>query len=294
MFCPDAIGRLLLWLIGDDGACSYRVALDRTNWAFGKTEINFLVIGVIKGGVLFPLVWTLLPSKGNSSCVERLTLLNRFLKLIPPARIEVLLGDREFIGAAWLKRLQQLNVPFIFRVRENLIVTPDDGSTFAVKRWCMGGYKRRLRGVKIAGIVCDVTAKRIRSGEVLCLISSGDFEQCPLKIYRSRWAIETLFGAIKSRGFRLEDTHLTALDRLDKLFAIVALAFILAVRTGEIKAAAKPIRIKNNGSPLFSLFQYGKNSLIHALTCAADSLAKLLKTICSLRILTYAINNTVV
>ena len=31
----------------------------------------------------------------------------------------------------------------------------------------------------------------------------------------NRWAIETLFGILKSRGFNLEDTHLKEMERFD-------------------------------------------------------------------------------
>ncbi len=43
--------------------------------------------------------------------------------------------------------------------------------------------------------------------------------------YLRRWEIETLFGCLKSRGFNLEDTHLTDPERIDKLLALVTLAF---------------------------------------------------------------------
>ena len=43
--------------------------------------------------------------------------------------------------------------------------------------------------------------------------------------YAQHWQIETLFSALKSRGFNLEDTHMTTPDRLDKLLALLAIAF---------------------------------------------------------------------
>jgi len=42
--------------------------------------------------------------------------------------------------------------------------------------------------------------------------------------YKERWQIETMFKAMKSSGFYLEDTHLTDLERLSKLLAVVAIA----------------------------------------------------------------------
>jgi hypothetical protein len=44
----------------------YRLAMDRTNWKFGKTDINVLVLAVVYQGVAFPLMFKMLPKFGNS------------------------------------------------------------------------------------------------------------------------------------------------------------------------------------------------------------------------------------
>ena len=57
--------------------------------------------------------------------------------------------------------------------------------------------------------------------------------------------METLFGALKSRGFNLEDTHLTDPQRLAKLMGLLALAFAWTYRTGELlHDGPDPIRQK--------------------------------------------------
>jgi hypothetical protein len=40
--------------------------MDRTNWKFGKVNINYLVLGVAYKGMAIPLFWDLLDKKGNS------------------------------------------------------------------------------------------------------------------------------------------------------------------------------------------------------------------------------------
>ena len=47
------------------------LAIDRTNWDFGKTTINILMISVAWNGMSIPLIWMLLPSAGNSNTSER-------------------------------------------------------------------------------------------------------------------------------------------------------------------------------------------------------------------------------
>ncbi len=75
--------------------------------------------------------------------------------------------------------------------------------------------------------------------------------------YKRRWAIETLFQNLKSRGFELEETPLTEAGKIDKLFGVLALAAAWAVKTGELESAENAIEIKKNGRPQKSLFRLG-------------------------------------
>jgi hypothetical protein len=77
------------------------LAIDRTNWDFGKTTINILMISVVWNGMGIPLLWTLLPTAGNSNTSERTELLDRLRTAFPDLKIAALMGDREFIGDAW-------------------------------------------------------------------------------------------------------------------------------------------------------------------------------------------------
>lgn len=76
------------------------------------------------------------------------------------------------------------------------------------------------------------------------IASSGAPQQAAFTAYARRGKIETLFGALKSRGFNVEDAQLTHPDRLGKLLALLALAFAWTYRTGEALAARQPIPIK--------------------------------------------------
>lgn len=53
----------------------------------------------------------------------------------------------------------------------------------------------------------------------LLIVIAPDSAQNLIKDYSLRWGSETLFGIFKSRGFNLEDTHLTDSERLSRLFA---------------------------------------------------------------------------
>ena len=48
------------------------------------------------------------------------------------------------------------------------------------------------------------------------MVSNKEFSDA-VALYQRRWEIETLFGCLKTRGFRMEDTHMTAPEKIEKL-----------------------------------------------------------------------------
>ncbi|KAA6337838.1 hypothetical protein EZS27_014116, partial [termite gut metagenome] len=59
-------------------------------------------------------------------------------------------------------------------------------------------------------------------------------------------------------GFNIEDTHLTNIDRIDKLFALVIVAFTWAYIVGiYVHENVKQIETKKHGRKAKSLFKYG-------------------------------------
>ena len=64
-------------------------------------------------------------------------------------------------------------------------------------------------------------ATRLTDGQLLVVCS--DKEGKGIEAYGERWQIETLFGCLKSKGFNLEDTHMTAPAKIDRLMSVLAL-----------------------------------------------------------------------
>ncbi|KAA6313980.1 hypothetical protein EZS27_035336 [termite gut metagenome] len=83
----------------------FRLALDRTNWKFGKSNINILTLAIVYQGVAFPILYTMMPKFGNSNTKERIALLNRSIRLLGIETIDSLLAEREFVGEHWLAYL---------------------------------------------------------------------------------------------------------------------------------------------------------------------------------------------
>lgn len=235
------IGRLMLKIAGVAGQKKFVVAVDRTNWDFGKTAINFLVISVVVYGIGVPVVWTQLGKKGNSKTGERLDLLERFLKIVPAAHITVFLADREFIGKSWFKALQKRRIPYAIRVRNNQFVTLADGRRIKISALAMELNHQKPRtwpNVNLDGVPCAFSLKRLSDKDLLAVVSFGlKASDDPLETYRQRWAIELCFACLKTKGFDIESTHLRHNDRLEKMFAIVSMAAaaVLAASQNENK-----------------------------------------------------------
>ncbi len=103
------------------------------------------------------------------------------------------------------------------------------------------------------------------SGEYLIPVSAEHSPE-PHREYKERWGIETLFGALKSRGFNLEETHLKDPERLSRLLALLALVFTLAFLVGQWQAAIKELKLKKHGYPPKSIFRLGLNLLCRLVT----------------------------
>lgn len=244
----DAIARLLVRLV-PVGDGPWRLAMDRTNWQFGQADVNFLVLGVAWRGVALPLFWTVLDKPGNSDTAERIALMERFLGVFGAGRVAAVLADREFVGEDWFRWLQKNGLPFHQRLKRNTLV-PNAWNRMMRLDVLFGSLKpgesHRLPGRRpVWGCFVHLSALRLDDGDFLFIASSGAPQAEALDAYVGRWQVETLFGCLKSRGFNLEDTHLTHPERLAKLMGLLALAFAWTCRTGELlHDGPSPIRQK--------------------------------------------------
>jgi hypothetical protein len=250
------LARLLVRLVAvGDGP--WRLTLDRTHWRFGKTDINFLVLGVAHRGIALPLFWTVLDKAGNSDTTERIALLERFLAVFGAHRIAVLLADREFVGENWLRWLQRQRIPFYQRLKRDTRI-PNAWNRMMRLDVLFGSLKpgehHHLAGRRpLWGCFVHLSALRLEDGEFLFLAASDAPQAQAIDAYADRWQIETLFGCLKTRGFNFEDTHLKDPERLTKMMGLLALAFAWAYRTGAVlHDGDQPIPLKKPCSDLSS------------------------------------------
>ena len=95
------------------------LTMDRTNWKWGKKNINILCLGIVYKGAAIPVYWLLLNKQGNSSTRERIALINRFIEIFGSSNILGIFGDREFIGKNWFNWLSKKKIPFYFRIKKD-------------------------------------------------------------------------------------------------------------------------------------------------------------------------------
>jgi hypothetical protein len=276
-FDEGLIARLVVHLTGLENK-PWELALDRTNWKFGKCHINILMLGIVHNGVCVPLLWSMLPKAGNSNAGERNLLMELLRKIFPDQEILRITGDREFIGDVWIRWLQDSWIPFVLRLKDNMYVWKDGHVPVPLSRLAQGlkkGERLVLKGRWHLGqnqASCSQAARivimRLKTGELLILFTSGR-PQAALAQYRKRWRIETLFSCLKSRGLGLEDTHITNPQKLSTLLAVLAIAFCLTFKTGLWAVRIRPQTTKSHGFPARAIFAIGLDALRKTLAAAS-------------------------
>jgi len=236
-----------------------RVCIDRTEWDFGKTQFNILMIVVGYGDFQIPLYWELLDNNsGNSSTQDRKDLLELCIKILGKERIGYIVGDREFIGHSWIKYLKDKGVLFVMRLPKHHLITLLDGSVLKIEQLDLCLDKALiLKDCLVDGVVAHVWVKRLESGDFLFLLGTANAEFMG-QLYRKRWTIETVFQSFKERGFDLESTHIQSISKLKKLIALVSIAYGLCRNLGiYYHQKVQKIKTKKHGYKTVSFVRKG-------------------------------------
>ena len=255
------IAKLIASLFAPDSA--WMLSMDRTNWMLGKFKINILYLAINYKSMAIPVLWTLLPKKGCSNTQERIDLMECFRKIFPEQPVRRLLADREFKGKRWLKYLVSHNWPFCIRTPGNTqvpnkhqnrllpvcrIFSLSIGETMTIQK------PRIVWGQR-------VYLAASRKGKELMVVICNENPSAAIADYLQRWQIETMFQALKGRGFNMEETNLQDRDKLSKLLSVLALAFCWSYKTGEYINEEHPIKVKTHGRKAQTLFRLGLDHL---------------------------------
>lgn len=242
------------------------LALDRTNWKLGSRVVNVLVLAVVTRRFRVPLMWILLDHAGNSATAQRIALMERYLHLFGARSIKALLADREFVGSDWMHFLNKNKIPFVIRIKEDMLIHLTDGNlrrfrTLLRKRK-RGTWEGWLIGMQAASDdQLRFAAKRVKGGELLIVATSLDDPGRGLNLYRRRWGIECMFADAKTRGLNIEDTHIIDPQKLETLLVVIALAVTWAYRCATRSMGRKAIPKKAHGRRQKSWFRKGLDTL---------------------------------
>lgn len=241
----------------------FYLAIDRTNWYWGKKKINIFMLAIAHEGMAIPLFWTLLPKAGSSNFKEQRELINKFINNFGVTGIQGLLADREFASGKLFKWLDKKAIPFYIRIKEGTVTHVKEKKFLTAKKLFNALQPKTKKefhmAVWVFGQKVFLAGSRSERGELM-IVATNQKPHTAIATYLRRWEIESLFQGLKGRGFRFEETRITKLERIAKLTALLTIGFVWAHQVGEWKAASKPIiwkRFRDQSRPQYSYFRYG-------------------------------------
>lgn len=274
------------------------LVLDRTNWEFGKTSKNLLVIGVVYHGCLIPLIWRDLNKKGNSNTQTRLDLVKALVEKWPKTRplpTLQIVGDREFIGEVWFRELEKMGIKFVFRLKSGMKMTVVKKNKIRSKKVkavvlgrCLTQKGKKYAEILVHGdFVCYFVVLPNQSSKpdepFLYLITNLDQPDQAGQFYKERWTIESCFKHLKSNGFDLESQGFTAPHKIEILTSVLVLMYGIAIFEGILvknnpdkKQVVKQYKVIKNGQqtilqyPAKSIFRIGLTRLEQLFTSIND------------------------
>ncbi|MDP0561980.1 MAG: hypothetical protein QS721_06500 [Candidatus Endonucleobacter sp. (ex Gigantidas childressi)] len=84
---------------------------------------------------------------------------------------------------------------------------------------------------KVSGVPLYIAARRTLKG--LLIVVATKKPGSIIDDYSKRRSIKTMFGDLKSRGFDLESTHMTNLDRMEKLMGLLTISVVWCLLVGR-------------------------------------------------------------
>jgi hypothetical protein len=183
-----------------------------------------LVVSLVYAGRALPLGWLVVEAaKGHLSQDLHLQLLLEVQPLMPAQVKVVLVGDGEFDGTRLQERLRGWGWQWVVRTAKNsqyLSPRAKKWHSFAEWRLFPGSLVVR-HGIGFSwegwGPVSGIGVWDKNCKEPLYLVTSFSHPHTALAYYKKRFRIETFFSDQKSRGFRLEKSHLSCPQRLNRL-----------------------------------------------------------------------------
>jgi hypothetical protein len=155
-------------------------------------------------------------------------------------------------------------------VKAKISVTLDDGRTYMLASLLRKGkmrsdlINRRGRFANMSGTLgmpLRFACRKLRTGELLIIVTNSEDPLQALRAYKRRWFIECMFGDSKTRGLNLEDTAMRDPAKLSLLIAIVTLAMVWSYACARAIKGRHPIARASHGYLRKSWFRTGFDQL---------------------------------
>jgi len=197
-----------------------------------------LMVSLIWKSRSIPLCWLVRKGKkGHFPVVMHLQVVQQLAQLLPTDSNIILLGDGEFSKVELMQFCEEKGWSYVFRTAKNRQIVLENRADIATLEnalypskgnntaWYPNVYFTR----KQYGLVAVVCHHDPKHQDPWYLVSNLDHPSLIIRLYNKRFAIETLFGDLKSRGFNIHKSQLRCPERLSRLLIAVCLAFIFTI-----------------------------------------------------------------
>jgi hypothetical protein len=199
-----------------------------------------LVASIVYRGRAIPIAWTVVRGKkGHLPEATHLALLAQVRERIPAcAEQVVVMGDGEFDGTALQAAVEQAGWTYVCRTATNTLVWRD-GTRYHTSDMPVQPDRPvawpdvRITG-KQYGPVQVIAYWDAQEKKPLYLVTNLRDAARAVRHYLKRAHIETFFSDQKSRGFRLDKSHLADPARLARLLIAACLAYIWIIYLGRV------------------------------------------------------------
>ena len=214
------------------------VALDWTSfWHDGQQTLCLNLL--TNHGRATPLLWQSVENKRlkNNRAHYEDQMLSRFKAVIPDNVRVTLVADRGFASYRFFEFIEkELEFNYVIRLKSSTTVISHKDTSKKAKEWLHPDG--RARNIKQARLTKDefpveqvIVTRQKKMKDAWYLVSNckGKKTKEIINLYGRRWKIEPYFRDVKDQrfGFGLSQTHIKSVERRDRLFLIVVLAYVL-------------------------------------------------------------------
>lgn len=217
------------------------------------------MISYVDETISIPLVWSVHEgAKGHLSAKNNIELVKQaidVLKLFPLERI-TLFVDGEYSSAEFMKFLDEQNWGFVFRIAVNDQVTLEDDSKFEVRTLPVDVYCEQVKFNMIEDHFFNVIKIHDTAHKEPLALISNTLDGFEMEYeYSKRFMIERLFKNLKSNGCNIDQSKISAPQKVCNLLSIVVLAFLFVLTFKELtqEHAQNPLIFRKDRNDL-SLF----------------------------------------